>query len=86
MAQLRTYVDNNGRILIPAQIRKAFNIKAGDIFVMRIIDGEIRMISLDKAIADAQKLIRKHVPEGISLVDELFKERKEDLARQEGRK
>jgi AbrB family looped-hinge helix DNA binding protein len=85
MIETRTHVDNNGRVLIPAQIRKEFNIKTGDVFVIRAIDGEIKMISLDKAIKNAQALVRKYVPEGVSLVDELIKFRREEYLKEEGK-
>ncbi|MDF3047556.1 MAG: hypothetical protein K0R73_674 [Candidatus Midichloriaceae bacterium] len=85
MTEIRTHVDNNGRILIPAQIRKEFHIKTGDVFVIRAIDGEIKMISLDKAIKDAQALVKKYVPEGVSLVDEFIQSRREEYLREEGK-
>lgn len=85
MAELRTHVDNNGRILIPAQIRKELHIKTGDIFVMRVVNGEIKMISLDTAIEAAQALVRKYVPEHVSLVDELIQSRREEYLKEEGK-
>lgn len=72
MTEIRTHIDNNGRLLIPARIRKEFNIKKGDVFVLRTIDGEIRMLSLKKVIADIQSEIRKRTKEGVSLVDEFL--------------
>ncbi|MCE2993395.1 MAG: AbrB/MazE/SpoVT family DNA-binding domain-containing protein [Alphaproteobacteria bacterium] len=83
MTEIRTHVDNNGRILIPAQIRKECNIKRGDVFVLRTIDGEIRMVSLKKVIADARALIRKHTTEGVSLVGEFLQIRREEAALEE---
>lgn len=85
MPEVRTHVDNNGRILIPAQIRKAFDIKTGDVFVMRMIDGEIRMISLEKVLQDAQALVKRYVPKGISMVDELIKQRRAEYLKEEGK-
>lgn len=85
MTELRTHVDNNGRILIPAQIRKELHIKTGDVFVMRAVNGEIKMISLDTAIAAAQALVRKYVPEHVSLVDELIQSRREEYLKEEGK-
>ena len=85
MTELRTHVDNNGRILIPAQIRKELHIKTGDVFVMRAVNGEIKMISLDTAIEAAQALVRKYVPEHVSLVDELIQSRREEYLKEEGK-
>ncbi len=85
MAEIRTHVDNNGRILIPAQIRKELHIKTGDVFVMRVVNGEIKMISLDTAIEAAQALVRKYVPEHVLLVDELIQSRREEYLKEEGK-
>jgi AbrB family looped-hinge helix DNA binding protein len=85
MTEVRTHVDNNGRILIPAQIRKAFDIKAGDVFVMRVIDGEIKMISLKKALEDAQALVKRYVPKEVLMVDELIKQRRAEYLKEEGK-
>jgi AbrB family looped-hinge helix DNA binding protein len=83
MTDIRTQVDNNGRILIPAPIRKQFKIQTGDVFVLRVIDGEIHMVSLNKVIDEAQQLLRKYVPEGVSMVDELIKMRREEFLKEE---
>ena len=48
MKEIKTHVDYNGRILIPASIRKEHHIKSGDIYVIRAIDDEIKLISLNK--------------------------------------
>ncbi len=41
------------------------------------------LISLDKAVENAQNLIHKHTPKGVSLVKELFKSRREEFALEE---
>jgi AbrB family looped-hinge helix DNA binding protein len=79
MEELRTNVDNTGRLLIPAIIRKQMGIKPGDAFLIKLIDDEIKIVSLSKAIAEAQNLVKQFVPEGISLVDELKKTRNEEF-------
>jgi|NOAtaT_6_FD_contig_21_10321144_length_380_multi_5_in_0_out_0_1 AbrB family looped-hinge helix DNA binding protein len=83
MSDIRTQIDSNGRILIPASIRKQFEIKTGDVFVLRVIDGEIHMVSLNKVIDEAQQLIRQYVPEGVSMVDELMQMRREEFLSEE---
>jgi vacuolar-type H+-ATPase subunit H len=40
------------------------------------------MRSLDAAIKRAQEIVRKYVPEGISLADELIRERREEAGRE----
>jgi AbrB family looped-hinge helix DNA binding protein len=81
MKNLRTQIDNNGRMLIPSTIRKQYNIKPGDIYVLRMIDDEMHFINLDKVIKQAQNLFRKYVPENSSKInvveDFLLEKRKE---------
>ncbi|HXC33122.1 MAG TPA: AbrB/MazE/SpoVT family DNA-binding domain-containing protein [Verrucomicrobiae bacterium] len=76
-AKTRMRVNENGRVVIPAPFRKALGIKAGDEVVLRIEDNELRIITLKRHLERAQRLIRKHVKEGRSLVDELIAERRE---------
>lgn len=84
MEEARVQVDQHGRLLFPSKIRKKYNIKKGDIFIMRVINDEIRIISLDKAVENAQNLLRKYIPENTSLVEELIANRKQDnIANQE---
>ena len=44
-------------------------------------DGEMRMVTFRKAVQRAQELVRKYVPEGRDLVEELLRERREEAAR-----
>ena len=76
--EIRTHIDANGRILIPYSIRKAWNIKSGDVFVIRTLDNELRIINLKQAITNAQNLINEYIPDNISLTEELFSIRKEE--------
>ena len=68
-------VNENGRVVIPASFRKRLGIRAGDEVVLRIEDDELRITTLKRNIERAQRLVRKHVKRGTSLVDELIAER-----------
>lgn len=70
-------VNENGRVVIPASFRKRLGIRAGDEVVLRIEDDELRITTLKRNIERAQRLVRKHVKRGRSLVDELIAERRE---------
>jgi AbrB family looped-hinge helix DNA binding protein len=70
-------VNQNGRVVIPAAFRKQLGIRAGDQVVLRIEDDELRISTLQRNIKRAQRLVRKHVKPGTSLVDELIAERRE---------
>jgi AbrB family looped-hinge helix DNA binding protein len=70
-------VNENGRVVIPASFRKRLGIRVGDEVVLRIQDDELRITTLKRSIERAQRLVRKHVKPGTSLVDELIAERRE---------
>jgi len=76
-AETRARVNENGRVVIPASFRKALGISAGDEVVLRIEDDELRITTLKRRLERAQRLVRKHVKKGTSLVDELIAERRE---------
>ncbi|MBI4318226.1 MAG: AbrB/MazE/SpoVT family DNA-binding domain-containing protein [Chloroflexi bacterium] len=76
-----TRIGPGGRVVIPAQYRKKLGLKTGDEVVLVLEDDEVRMLSRRAAIRQVQELVRKYVPEGRSLVDELLRERREEVAR-----
>jgi AbrB family looped-hinge helix DNA binding protein len=82
MTETRTRLGRGGRVVIPAEYRRALHIEEGDQVVLQIVDGEIRLTPLDEAIRRAQALIRKHVPADVSLVDELIAERRAEATRE----
>lgn len=77
-------VGPDGRIVIPVQFRRVLQIEPGDEVRLKIVDGELRVIGKKAAIEQAQALVRKFVPEGVSLSDELIAERRTEAAREEG--
>jgi len=77
-AEARLRINENGRVVIPAAFRKALGINAGDEVVLRMEDDELRITTLKRRLERAQRLVRKHVKPGASLVDELIAERREE--------
>jgi len=77
--KLKTHmrVNANGRVVIPASFRKRLGIRIGDEVVLRIEDDELRITTLKRNLERAQRLVRRHVKPGTSLVDELIAERRE---------
>ena len=75
--ETRARVNENGRLVIPASFRKVLGINVGDEVVLRIEDDELRITTLRRRIERAQRMVRKHVKPGTSLVDELIAERRE---------
>jgi AbrB family looped-hinge helix DNA binding protein len=75
-SETRQRVNENGRVVIPASFRKALGINIGDEVVLRMEDDELRITTLKRRVERAQRLVRKHVKRGTSLVDELIAERR----------
>ena len=75
--ETRQRVNENGRVVIPASFRKALGINIGDEVILRMEDDELRITTLKRRVERAQRLVRKHVKRGTSLVDELIAERRE---------
>jgi len=78
---MKTTIREGGRLVIPAAYRKALGLKPGDEVLLVLEDGEIRVVSTRQAIARAQTLLRRYIPKGRSLSEELIKERREEAIR-----
>jgi AbrB family looped-hinge helix DNA binding protein len=77
MNEVRMKLNENGRVVIPASLRSALGIEAGDELVMRIEDEELRITTLKRRIERAQNRVRKYVKPGTLLSDELIASRRE---------
>jgi AbrB family looped-hinge helix DNA binding protein len=82
MLRYHARIAAGGRIVIPARLRQELGLRTGDRVILDIDDGELRVRSLDAAIRRAQELVAEYVPEGVSLADELIRERREEAARE----
>lgn len=77
MSEARMKLNENGRVVIPATMRAALGIRAGDELVMRIEDDELRITTLKRRIERAQNSVRRYAKPGTSLVSELIAMRRE---------
>ncbi len=82
MQEARARMGDNGRVVIPAAYRKALGLAPGDEIILRLGDGEVRLMSRMTAIKRAQELVRRYNPEGRNLVNELVAERRAEAARE----
>ena len=78
---MKTTIREGGRLVIPAAYRKALGLKPGDKVLLTLEDGEIRIVGTHHAVARAHTLIRRYIPKGRSLSEELIEERREEAAR-----
>lgn len=77
-SDVRVRLGEGGRIVIPAEFRQVLGIEVGDQITLRLEEGELRILSLDRAIRRAQALVRQYVEPGRSLSQELIDERRRE--------
>jgi bifunctional DNA-binding transcriptional regulator/antitoxin component of YhaV-PrlF toxin-antitoxin module len=78
MVDLKTKIGPGGRIVVPVRYRKIMGVEVGDEVVL-VLDGEgVRVMTPRQAVKRAQELVRKYVPGGRSLADELIEERRRE--------
>lgn len=82
MDSLKTKIGEDGRIVIPAEYRKKHNIKPGDTLVLVPEKDHLMVLTFPQLIKRVQARVRKVVPEGVSLVDELIAERRAEAERE----
>lgn len=76
-------VSDGGRVVIPAEIRQSLGLKEGDMVLWEMRDGVATLTTRLAQLQAAQALVRRFVPEGVSLVDELIAERRAENAKDE---
>ena len=84
MAKLRhneVRVGPQGRLVIPANVRRAMDIVPGEILLVEIKDGQLVFEKPSQVMARLKKTF-KNVPANVSLADELIAERREEAHRE----
>jgi AbrB family looped-hinge helix DNA binding protein len=79
----KTKLNSNGRIVIPAAIREALNIKPGDTLLLEASGGVLRIESFERKLREIQNEIIRLVGPDRSLADELIAERREEARREQ---
>lgn len=77
-------VGDDGRFVIPAEMRAAMAIDESGQLTARVVDGELRVLSPLAAILKMRRMVRKRADEGVSPVDELIAERRAEARREDG--
>lgn len=71
---------SGGRLQVPAEIRRALSLSDGDAVKMEVVDGDIRVSPAREVVRRIQQRIRRYVPEGVSLSEELIADRRRAAA------
>ncbi|AMV22634.1 SpoVT / AbrB like domain protein [Planctomyces sp. SH-PL14] len=79
----RARLDRSGRIVLPQPVREVLQLASGDeVLVVQTADG-YRIETPEQALKAAQDYFCTLVPPGISVVDELLAERRDETRREE---
>jgi len=78
MNETRVKISKGGRVVIPAEYRKALGLQTGDEVLMRLDKEGLRLFTLNQVIRQAQEMVHRYVPKERSLVDELITERHQE--------
>jgi AbrB family looped-hinge helix DNA binding protein len=80
VSYMRLKLDSAGRVVIPADVRAAMMVKPGDTLTAWVEDGELRLVSrawVMRRIHEQAERFKAANP-GVSLVDELIADRREE--------
>lgn len=78
MEAQRVKIVDGGKLVIPAAMRRELGLSTGDTVLVDVEDGELRVRSVSRAIQRARSILRKYVPEGVGLADELIADRRRE--------
>lgn len=81
MNTFRAVIGSNGRLVIPAEIRKELCFKPGDELVLNVDNHELRVMSAQQSLAKARDLFQKH-SKGKKVLNDFLKHRREEAGRE----
>ena len=81
-AYARTIIAEDGSVTLPDHLLECAGLKPGDEVIIAIEDGHL-IVQTDKQLSDQIKRMFSHVPPGVSLAEELIKERRAEFRREQ---
>ena len=82
METLSVKIEKSGRILIPAAVRRHLGLKEGTEMILRVDETGIQMGTREQALARIHERLRRYIPEGRILSEELIQERRAEAERE----
>ncbi len=74
----------DGRVVIPAEMRRAMLVDDTGAITARVVDGELRVLTPKAALRSLQRMVQEASPGGVSMADELIAERRAEALREAG--
>jgi bifunctional DNA-binding transcriptional regulator/antitoxin component of YhaV-PrlF toxin-antitoxin module len=85
MGVMGAKVQEGGRLVVPVELRRQLGLQTGTDVVLDVVDGALRVRTMEQVIKEVQASVRQYVPEGVSLVDELIADRRAEAAAERDR-
>jgi bifunctional DNA-binding transcriptional regulator/antitoxin component of YhaV-PrlF toxin-antitoxin module len=83
MGEFTLHIDNQGRVMLPAWWRRKQGVDPStDLCVAVTEEGALVVETREQGLRRARALLRKYIPEGVNLSDELIAERRVEAARE----
>jgi AbrB family looped-hinge helix DNA binding protein len=82
MQQTTCRIDEVGRVLLPAKVRKELGLEPGMDLLLTCSGGTVRLETRAQALARARRLARRLAAPGTSVVDEFLAERRQEARRE----
>lgn len=84
MASARVKLGSNGRLVIPASLRREIGIESGDTLILESKGRALSVRSIDDAVRNAQDLVARYVGNDVSLSEELIEDRRREARDEAG--
>ena len=78
-------VQENGRMVLPAELRRALGVGKGERVVIPTTEDGVELTTAQRARRRAQERFRRLVPKGVGVEGELLAEKRAELAREDAR-
>lgn len=82
MTAIRVKMGTNGRLVIPANLRREVGLDDGETVLIETVKGELRVRPMEDVISNAQHRLKKYVASGVSLAEELISDRRAEAKRE----
>ncbi len=82
MTAVRAKMGTNGRLVVPAGLRKEIGLTDGKSVLLETVKGELRVRPMEDVVQHAQKRLRKFLGDKKSLSEELIADRRAEANRE----
>ncbi len=79
----RLVVREDGSVVLPREVRETFGVTGGGAVMARLEGDEFKLIGVMTGLRRAQEMVRRYIPDDVSLVDELLADRRREAQRED---